>query len=271
MGRESPDGVYPGPDRKFLSQDPDGFCPFNNEPPKGPPNLEPREDNRTLGSPEIVLKVVPDTATLTHPAARNDDGPGFYLVDLLRFLNGCREMDFHPFSAPELEGVHGFGVKEFGVCHVDLCGLIGKGAIHKDVEIPQPACLGEFIENIENILGAAHGKSREQHISALLEGGLYGFHHLVNALFHPLMKTVTVGRLHYHIIRFGDMLRIVDNRVFVLSHITGENNLFLPVGIFVPDFEAPRAKDMTRIHKPVFQSVSKAFHDPVCFPVKKRE
>ncbi|OPY72261.1 MAG: hypothetical protein A4E63_01295 [Syntrophorhabdus sp. PtaU1.Bin050] len=271
MGRESPDGVYSRPDRKFLSQDSDGFCPFNNESPKGPLDLEPREDNCTLGPPKIVFKVVPDTAALTHSATRNDDGPGFYLVDLLRFLNGCRKMNSHPFGAPELEGVHGFRIKELGVGHIDLCGLIGKGAVHKDVEVPQPSCLGKFIKNIENILGTAHSKSREQHVAAPLERGFDGFNHLINALFHPFVKTVAVGRLNEHIIRFGDMLRIVDNRVFVLSHVTGKDNFFLPICTFVPDFEATRAKDMACIHKPVFQSASKAFHDPVCFPVKKRE
>ena len=70
------------------------------------------------------------------------------------------------------------------------------------------------------------------------------------------MGTVTVGALHNHIICLVRVLRILDQRLILVSDIAGEDDLFLYTVLIDPDFNGRRSQEVSHIRKTDLQPVT---------------
>ncbi len=73
-----------------------------------------------------------------------------------------------------------------------------------------------------------------------VQGPLDDLRELLDMLVGPVVGTVTVGTLHYHIVGLIRVLRILDQRFVLVPDITRENNLLLYAVLIDPDFNGLR-------------------------------
>ncbi len=155
--------------------------------------------------------------------------------------------------------------------HVDLRGLIGKGAVHVDVDVAETLFPHQPVEDIENVLCPAHGKGRQKHVPSPLEGLLDGRFQFVDARFQIFVKAVPVRGFNHNIIGLGDVLRVPDYRVPALADIPGENDLLVPASVMEPQLEAGRSQDMPRVDETEPHPAGQLMQGIIAVLVKLRE
>ena len=137
--------------------------------------------------------------------------------------------------------------------------LDGQRAVHIDRESVMSGDKALFLDltdKVEDLLGPAHCKGRDHNVSVTVQGPLDDLRELLDMLVGPVVGTVTVGTLHYHIVGLIRVLRILDQRFVLVSDITRENNLLLYAVLIDPDFNGCGSKQVSHIRKPYFQSVA---------------
>ena len=91
--------------------------------------------------------------------------------------------------------------------------------------------LFDFPEEVQQFLCAAHRKGRNDHAASPAERLSEDFGERRNRRRYEFMDPCAVSRFNQQIIRLFHRLRIVDNRLFKIAHITGayEFPCFTPV------------------------------------------
>src|SRR3954447_859035 len=113
-----------GADRDVLAEQVEGLRAVDNPSSWRASGGEPDEHDAGVGAPDVVAKVVADTAAGAHPGPSDDDGTADDLVDGHRF--GCVA---HEMQAGHLERIFSpvkecgeFGAEAFRMAFEDLVG-----------------------------------------------------------------------------------------------------------------------------------------------------
>ena len=108
-------------------------------------------------------------------------------------------------------------------------GLLGQGTVHIHGEIRHgghQALILDLPDEIQQLLGAAHGKGGDHHVAALAQGLVDDLGQLAGIAPHLGVVAVTVGALHDHIVRPGEKLGIPDDGLVHVADIAGEHDGF---------------------------------------------
>ena len=188
------------------------------------------KQHRTLRPPEVVLQMMADAARIAHAGRRDDDLGRFIAVDGHRLLLRLADI-----QAGELQRV-------FTALHQrkrllvialgkifaeDRGGLAGKRAVHKNREIAVAldAALGlDLADEIEQLLRASDRKAGDDHIAALVKGGLQYTAQLAEVVRLWPVAAVAVGGLHDQIVGMAGVGRVTDERLMPVADITREND-----------------------------------------------
>ena len=89
-----------------------------------------------------------------------------------------------------------------------------------------PLCL-DFPDKIEHFLGASHGERGNDHVSPAVQRSLdyIGQKSHAVGLGALLVQTVAIGGLDYQIVRCINGLRVLDNGLIAVAHISGKDDL----------------------------------------------
>ena len=128
---------------------------------------------------------------------------------------------------------------------------------------------------IKHLLCTSNGECRNHQIASLRKGCIDHLGKFDCVIRRGFMVSITVGRLHDHIIRVLDKLRILDERPVVISDISGESKLHRLVIFRHPDFNGRGSEQMPRIDKANGQTLTdfnpvmiltrhKMFEHPLC-------
>ena len=210
----------------------------------------------TFFSPQIVFQVMLYTSRITHAAGGYDHLTTFIGVDGTGFLSGNRKLKSRKCDGilSFLHQFHGFLIKAFAKMFTENAGgLHCQRAVNYHGKIPMPLyhlVLFDFPDKIKHLLGPAHRKGRDHHITAPVKGPL---NHLSQRGFiipRHLVLPVSVSGLHHHIIRISQICGIFYQRLVQVPDISRKNNLsFLPV-FCKPEFYAGRTQQMPCIDEP---------------------
>ena len=145
------------------------------------------------------------------------------------------------------------GLHRQGTVHIHLKALMAK----------DPVLLLDLLDKIQKFLSAPHGKSRNHHIAAPVQGSLDNAGQLVNMAHDRVMLPVPVSTLHDHIIRLLDVVRIPGQRLTRVADIPGEHDLLHHVPLMAPHLDRSRPQKMARVRKPDGNVVVQLYHLPV--------
>jgi len=138
---------------------------------------------------------------------------------------------------------------------IDLRGLLGQRAVHVDVERRgKPPLANELVEDIEQVLRAAHGKGGDVHVPSPLEGRPDGIGKFLEAVFRTLVHAVPIGGLHHHVIGLVRMHGVLDDRVAFFPDVARKDDFLFRVAP-VPQLEGPRSEDVPGIAEAVADHV----------------
>ena len=224
----------------------------------------------TFRAPEIVLQVMADPACLTHAGRGYDHLRRLVKIDGLRLVAG----DGKP-QPREGKGVdpliyqsQRFFIKTFvNVSFKDFRSLHSQRAVHIHREDPVPGHQAIFLnlsQDVQDLLRSSHGKGGDHHISAPVKRLLDQpgkILHIIRTL--RLMQPVPVGGLHDHIIRPRRFLRIADQRLAPVSHVSGKAQLSFDAVLLQPYLDAGGTEQMPDIRKPDLHP----FADPDLLPI----
>ena len=113
---------------------------------------------------------------------------------------------------------------------------------------PDQLALLDLAEKIQDLLRSAHGEGRDDDVSAAVQGFLdpgRQFRHIV----YPLgtVQPVTVGGFDHQIIRLLHMLRVLQDRLVGIAHISAEAELPGYPFFLQPDLNRSGAQQMAHI------------------------
>ena len=126
----------------------------------------------------------------------------------------------------------------------------------------------DLAEKVQQLLRTAHRKRRHHDIAAPIEGPLRDVHEILQMVDRRIMEARPVGRLHQHIIRLLDVLRIPNQRLIEVSDITGEHELLRNALFRQPHFDGCRAEQMTRIDKTYPDTIPELDHLMIVHPAE---
>ena len=135
--------------------------------------------------------------------------------------------------------------------------LDSQRAVHIDRESVMSGDESLFLDltdKVKDLLSPAHRKGRDHNISSAVQSSLDDLRELLDVLMGPVMGAVAVSALHHHIIRLIRILRVLDQRLILVSDIAGEHDLFLYAVLVDPDLDGRGAEQMA--------DISKAYLDP---------
>ena len=112
----------------------------------------------------------------------------------------------------------------------------------------------DLTDKIEDLLRSADRKRRDHNVSVTIQCSLDDLRELFDVLVGPVMGAVAVSALHHHIIRLIRIMRVLDQRLILVSDIAGEHDLFLYAVLVDPDLDGRGAEQMA--------DISKAYLDP---------
>ena len=81
------------------------------------------------------------------------------------------------------------------------------------------APLLDFAQEVEDLLGAAHGKAGDDHIAAPVEGGLQHIGQVGQVIWPGAVQTVAVGGFHHHIVGLGQVVGVVEDGLMQVPDI----------------------------------------------------
>ena len=189
---------------------------FNDGPSQRSHCLITHEENRTFRPPEVVFQMVLDSACLAHAAGGKNHFRIRIKVDIFGIIAGDRGP-----KAVKTNGVDAFFHQLHGLFIVivphmlleDRRRLQRQRTVHKDLEavmIFHQMVLLDLSDEIQHLLGPAHGKGRNHQIAAPVKGPLHDGCQLFHIIRLRAMAPVAIGRFHHHIVRFFQIFRIPD-------------------------------------------------------------
>ena len=105
----------------------------------------------------------------------------------------------------------------------------------------------DFPQEVEKLLGAAHGKGGNDHVAALGEGVVDELGQRFGVALRHLVVPVTVGGLHDHIVCLFQKFRVPDNGLVHVAQVAGEDQLALHVTLLGPDLHNGGAQQVARV------------------------
>ena len=205
---------------------------------------------------------MPDPPRLAHAGRRENDLRLVIEIDHLRLVAGDRHPK--PRKTDRVDAL--LHKRERGVIKAVLHILAkNRGGFHRERTVHIHLKILEFRkqilrldppDKIQHLLRTSHRERRYDQIAASRKriadhaGKLHGI------IRRCLMRAVTVGRLHDHVIRRCKILRILDERAVPRSDVSGKYDLALlhtlSSVLSDPHLNTGRSKQMPRIHKPDF-------------------
>ena len=183
------------------------------------------EHDGALRLPEVVLQVVTDTARVAHTGGGDDDLGDTVLVQPLGFLHRLRHAEVGEVEhvgavlhqrqsvgiqiAVQIPGEDGGGTA--GQRRVDVNRKIRVG-LHKALVLDLP-------DEVQKLLGTAHGEGRDHHVAAPGHGIVDDLRQILGVAPHLRVVAVAVGGLHHHIVRPGKVAGIPDDGLIHIAQI----------------------------------------------------
>ena len=183
------------------------------------------EHDGALRLPEVVLQVVTDTARVAHTGGGDDDLGDTVLVQPLGFLHRLRHAEVGEVEhvgavlhqrqsvgiqiAVQIPGEDGGGTA--GQRRVDVNRKIRVG-LHKALVLDLP-------DEVQKLLGTAHGEGRDHHVAAPGHGIVDDLRQVLGVAPHLRVVAVAVGGLHHHIVRPGKVAGIPDDGLIHIAQI----------------------------------------------------
>ena len=220
-----------GPDGHILAEQLHAGRAVQQGAAQGAGGLEAHEHHGAVGTPQVVLQVVADTARVAHTAGGDDDLGDMIHIQQLGFLHRLRQM-----QAREVE--HMGAVLHQGqrllvqiapqIAAEDAGGGLGQGRIHIHREVlyggHQMAVL-DLPDEVQQLLGTAHGEGGDHHVAALAQRLVDDLGQIVGIAPHLGVVAVAVGALHHHIVRPAEELGIPDDGLIHIADIAGEHDV----------------------------------------------
>ena len=100
--------------------------------------------------------------------------------------------------------------------------LDSQRAVHIDRESVMSGDESLFLDltdKVKDLLSPAHRKGRDHNVSSAVQSSLDDLRELLDVLMGPVMGAVAVSALHHHIIRLIRILRVLDQRLILVSDI----------------------------------------------------
>ena len=244
MAGEALDHFDPGFDGDLLTKNPDRLCAINQRAAEGTPGLVPDKNDRGILAPEIMLEMMADPAGFAHPAGGDDDLAVRVFVELAGFVGGLREMQIVEIQRmiAAFEVGTGFVIKAVGV----FLEHLGRGDRQRAIDIDrgvmqQPALAFEFfiflVQGIDQFLGPADGKGRDDHIATPLQRFFNRMDKAVDFVIGPVVQTITIGRFEDEVIGTIDNGRISEDRDVLIAQVTGKNEFGFAAVFLDPDLQ----------------------------------
>ena len=95
-------------------------------------------------------------------------------------------------------------------------------------------------EHVEKFLRSAHGKCRNHHIAAPVQGSLDDIRENGDVIRYLAVKPVAIGALHHYVIRIFDILGIPDQRLILIADVTGKYDFLRNIILFDPYLDGGR-------------------------------
>ena len=202
------------------------------------------KQDRTFRTPQIMLEMMAYPSRIAHSGSRNDHFRLLDKIDHLRFIARGRSMKSGKYQRIDarIHKFQRFAVKTVPHIHRKHFGCLDRQrTVQIHIEIPvfrQKIIFLDLPDEIEHLLGPAHGKGRDDHIAAPVKCLLDDpckFTDIVRLL--RSVYAVAVCGLHNHIIRCIRIARILDDRLIDISHISGKNQFFRHISLGRPHFD----------------------------------
>ena len=195
-----------------------------------------------------MAQVVADAPPLAHARGRDDDRAVLDPVERHRLLDALGEAHADAL-APGPQGLLRILIQPLVILEGEARGLRRHRRIDVHLKILRNAAiLGQLVQHVDHLLGAADGKGWHDHIAALLEQGVVD---RVRELFaggiERLVQPVAIGGLDQQDVGLLDRGRVVHQRATGLAEVAREHQLGGRPRLIHPHFEDGRAEDVTGV------------------------
>ena len=213
------------------------------------------EHHGALRSPQVVLQVVANTARVAHTGGGDDNLGDTVLVQGLGFLHRLRHAEVGEVEhvGAVLHQSQGVGIQ----IAVQIPGEDGGGpAGQRRVDVNREIRVGlhkalvlDLPDEVQKLLGAAHGEGGNHHVAALGHGLVDDLGQIVGIAPHLGVVAVAVGGLHDDIIRPGKVAGVPDDGLVHIAQVAGEDQLLGDAVLRGGDGDAGAAQQMAGIGK----------------------
>jgi len=244
--RESADGMNFRVDANLLVPQAHVLRAVDEPPSDRPFRLVTDDHDVAFRPPHVVLQVMQDPAAVTHAAAGDDDRAGLDLVQTHRILRRGSRLEIRQ-HRPVLAFPEELRLVEMPVDRIDAGRLDPHRAIEKHaptIEAPVGVVLGH---EVQEILRAADGESRDQHVAAALRGLEEDRLQLGEGRIEGAMVAVAVRALEQQEIRLFDLCRILHDRGVAVAQVAAEDQLRTAPPILDPQLDDRGAQDVPGI------------------------
>ena len=213
------------------------------------------EQHRALRPPEVILQMVTDAAGVAHAARGEDDFRRFVVVErhgvLFRY-GGVQVVKIQRVDAAADECA-GLVVEKARVrLQENARGLIGERAvdIHGEVRVAvHHAGVLDLADEIQQLLRAADGERRDDHVAAAVERALDAVRERGQIIHARAVTAVAVGRLDEHVVRARDGLRVADDGLVGVADVAGKDDLLFRAALGEPRLDARAAEQVADIRE----------------------
>ena len=255
VGGQAPEIVDGSVDGDVLAEETDLLGPLQQMAAQGPFPLVAHEDHGALRPPQVVLEVVADPAGVAHAGGGDDDLGGLVHVQQLGLVAalGHGQPGEGEQTLAALDELDGLLVQVAPqVTGEDLGGLVGQGGVHHHGEVGvalDQSLLLHFPHEVQQLLGAAHGKGGDDDVAAPGEGVVDDLGQGLGVGVHGLVVPVAVGALHDHIVGPVHIGGIPDDGLVDVAQVSGEEELFLHPVLAEPHLHTGGAQQVAGVHE----------------------
>jgi hypothetical protein len=172
---------------------------------------------------DSVAEVMEDAAAFGHSAAGDDDEGAGLGVEGFAFVHGADVGE-----VLEAEGVaavfgelRGFAIVLVGVLAIDVGDVERERAVNINGDLRELAFGEEFVEEQNDVLGAADGEGGDDDVSALGDGVRDGFAEAFFRVFNGTMLAVAVGAFDDEVVGGGSRVRIFEDGNVFAAEVAG--------------------------------------------------
>ena len=243
--------------RDFLSEELHTFRALQKTAAQGALALIAHKEDGAFRPPEVMLEVVADTARVAHTGSGDNDLRRGVLVQGLGFLAALGQAEIgeaeHFGALPdEPHGVMVHVPPEVAV--KDRSSGLGKGGVDVNGEIGDrlhQMLFFDFADKVEQLLGASHGKGRNDDIAAPGHGFVNNSGKIFGISPAFGMIPVAIGGFHDDVIRSGNLDGVTDDGLIDIADISGEDDAFLDAVLGQIHGDKGGAQKVSRVH--IFQ------------------